>query len=209
MSLTQRRDGGAGNMMQNQGEKGGKSDKSNLNLIAEINESLQNVNDVDKSHFFFINGYISRIKNDDKVFYPACMGNNCKRKVIKETEGWRCETDNKIYASYVPTYMFSARISDSTESFWVSFAREHGNAIMGMTAEEFRDFKESSSEETVQEFFDSLMFKQFNIMVKGRVDSYGGEHRMRYFAAKVFPYNVQAENRALEKRLNLYKNLSH
>lgn len=158
MNLTQRRD----NMQMEkagQGEKGGKSDKSNLNLIAEINESLQDVNDVDQNHFFFINGYISRIKNDDKIFYPACMGDNCKRKVVKDTAGWRCEHCNKTFMSYVPTYMFSARVSDFTESLYVNFAREHGNTIMGMTAEEFRDFREQNSEEKVQEFFDSLLFK--------------------------------------------------
>ena len=38
-------------------------------------------------------------------------------------------------------------------------------------------------------------------MVKGKYEYFNGENRMRYFAVKVFPYNVQAENRAL---LNAY-----
>jgi hypothetical protein len=42
-------------------------------------------------------------------------------------------------------------------------------------------------------------------MVKGKFENFNGESRMRYFAVKVFPHNVQAENRALLKRLDMYK----
>ena len=77
-----------------------------------------------------------------------------------------------------------------------------------MTAEEFRDFKESEPEERVQAYFDSLLFKTFNIMVKGKFEFFNGENRMRFFAVKVFPHNVQAESRALLKRLEIYRCLS-
>jgi hypothetical protein len=77
-----------------------------------------------------------------------------------------------------------------------------------MTAEEFRDFKESETEERVQAYFDSLLFKTFNIMVKGKFEFFNGENRMRFFAVKVFPHNVQAESRALLKRLEIYRCLS-
>jgi hypothetical protein len=74
-----------------------------------------------------------------------------------------------------------------------------------MSAEEFREFKETESEERVQAHFDSLLFKTFNVMVKGKLEVYNQEQRMRFFAVKVFPHNVQAENRALLKRLEIYK----
>lgn len=50
-----------------------------------------------------------------------------------------------------------------------------------------------------------MLFKTFNIMVKGKFEYFNGEMRMRYFAVKVFPHNVQAENRALLRRLDIYK----
>ena len=76
-----------------------------------------------------------------------------------------------------------------------------------MKAEEFKEFKENESEEKVQAYFDSLLFKTFNIMVKGKFEYFNGEMRMRYFAVKVFPHNVQAENRALVRRLDMYKSI--
>jgi len=100
--------------------------------------------------------------------------------------------------------MITAKVSDFTESIFVTFAREHGATLMGMKAEEFKEFKENNSEADVQNYFDSLLFKRFNIMVKGKFEYFNGENRMRYFAIKVFPHNVQAENNALLKRLEMY-----
>ena len=114
------------------GEKGDKKEKaSNLNLISEINESLQDENDTDQYHFFFLNGYVSRIKNDDRIFYPACPTDNCRRKVVEEANGFKCEHCGKTYITFTPTYMITAKISDFTESIYVNFAREHGTALMG------------------------------------------------------------------------------
>ena len=103
--------------------------------------------------------------------------------------------------------MITAKISDFTESIYVNFAREHGTALMGMKAEEFKEFKENHTESEVQNYFDSLNFKPFNIMVKGKYEYFNNEYRMRYFAVKVFPHNVQAENRALLRRLEMYENI--
>lgn len=122
---------------------------SNLNLIVEINESLQEANDTDQYHFFFLNGYISRIKNDERIFYPACKSENCRRKVVEDQTGFRCESCNKTFMDYNPTYMITALISDFSESIYVNFAREHGTSLMGMTAEEFKNFRETESEEKV------------------------------------------------------------
>ena len=196
----QGRESGGDNVRQ---EKGGNS--NNLNLIREISDSLQDENDVDQFHFFFLNGYVSRIKNDDRIYYPACQSENCRRKVIEDSTGYKCEHCGKTYGSYTPTYMITARISDFTDSIYVNFAREHGAALMGMKAEEFKEFKENKSEEEVQAYFDSLLFKPLNIMIKGKFEFFNGENRMRYFAVKVFPHNTGQENRALLKRLEIYK----
>ena len=103
--------------------------------------------------------------------------------------------------------MITAMISDFTESIYVNFAREHGTSLMGMSAEEFKTFKDTQSEATVQKYFDDLLFKSFNIMVKGKYEYFNGENRMRYFAVKVFPHNVVSENKALLSRLDMYKQI--
>ena len=207
ISLTQKpQSRGDGNQGQYKSEME-KTKASNLNLICEINETLQEANDVDKFHFFFLNGYISRIKNDDRIYYPACKSDNCRRKVVEDSNGYRCEHCNKTFNDFNPTFMITAMISDFTESIYVNFAREHGTSLMGMSAEEFKTFKDTQSEATVQKYFDDLLFKSFNIMVKGKYEYFNGENRMRYFAVKVFPHNVVSENKALLSRLDMYKQI--
>lgn len=93
--------------------------------------------------------------------------------------------------------MFRAQISDFTESIQVTFPREQGDKIIGMSAVEFRKFKEENSEETVQKYFDDLLFKSFNVMIKGKFEHYNGETRMKYFSVKVYPHSIANENKAL------------
>lgn len=178
-------------------------------MICEIQETLQTANDVDQFHFFFLNGYISRIKNDDRIYYPACKTDNCRKKVVEDHNGFRCENCGKTNSDFNPTYMFSAMISDFTESIYVNFARDQGTSLMGMSAEAFRKFKENEDEATVQKYFDDLLFKRFNIMVKGKYEYFNGENRMRYFAVKVFPESIQAENKALLSRLDMYNKIGN
>lgn len=67
------------------------------------------------------------------MFYNSCP--DCRKKVVEETVGYRCENCNKVQMKPIPTYMLSARISDTSGSVFVSFPRELGDPIMnGMTA---------------------------------------------------------------------------
>lgn len=117
--------------MSKMGKDPEKAKSSNLNLISEINEALSHENDTDQYHFYFLNGYVSRIKNDERIYYNACMSENCRRKVTTEHDGYRCESCNKNFMTARPTYMITAKISDFTDSIFVNFAREHGAALMG------------------------------------------------------------------------------
>merc|ERR1712110_292701 len=49
---------------------------------------------------FFLNGYVSMIKNDERIYYPACKNENCRRKVTEDGAGYRCENCNRTYETY-------------------------------------------------------------------------------------------------------------
>jgi hypothetical protein len=51
-------------------------------------------NNTNNAKFFKVSGYISRMMNDEKMFYLSCP--ECRKKVIEETVGYRCENCNKI-----------------------------------------------------------------------------------------------------------------
>jgi len=65
--------------------------------------------------FFYVSGVISMLRNDDKTYYLACPDDTCKKKVMEESVGWRCENCNKTYPNCVPTYVITAKIADVSE----------------------------------------------------------------------------------------------
>jgi replication factor A1 len=95
-----------------------------------------------KTELIYVSGYISHMRNDDKTYYLACPTDTCKKKVMEESTGWRCENCNRTYSHCVPTYMLSAKIADLSDNFFVNFYRNEGTSIMGMTAEKLKDLKD-------------------------------------------------------------------
>jgi len=93
---------------------------------------MQDENDIDQCHFFFVNGFVSQLRNDDKLYYLACPSDSCRRKVTEEYNGrFRCEACAKSFITCNPTYMIVAKITDFTDSLYVHFTRENGTALMG------------------------------------------------------------------------------
>ena len=58
------------------------------------------------------------------MYYPACTNPNCRRKVMEDGGHYRCENCGKSDSTFDPTYFFTAKICDFSDSFFVSFARE-------------------------------------------------------------------------------------
>jgi replication factor A1 len=92
--------------------------------------------------FFFVSGFVSYLKNDDKTYYLACPDESCKKKVMEESVGWRCENCNKTYPNCVPTYVLTAKIADVSEQVYISFYRNEGTAVMGLSAEKLKEIKD-------------------------------------------------------------------
>ena len=86
---------------------------------------------------------MQRVLTDDKMMYDACP--DCRKKVQDEPAGYRCENCNKTHSTMVPTYMMNAKISDLSGSIYIQFPRELGDSIIGMSAKEFREYKEQNS----------------------------------------------------------------
>jgi Replication factor-A C terminal domain len=110
--------------------------------------------------------------------------------------------------------MLNAKISDLSGSIYVQFPRELGDAIMGKSAREFRDFKEATADDTeavrnyLQEY---VLNKHHHILIKASTDQYSsargdGEQRFKFYAVKVMPRNINEEDNLLLKRLSIFKN---
>jgi len=122
-----------------------------------------------------MNGYVSRIKNQEKIFYLACPNDNCRKKVEEEGGRFKCNNCDQYYETCKATYMINAKVSDFSSSLYINFTRELGETIMGMPAEVFRTKSAMWNSDETQEFFDSLLFKHYKVVIKARMESYMGE----------------------------------
>lgn len=103
--------------MENAGRK-----KDQLYSIAEMKSCASENEDVlggQRAAFYTITGFVSSILHGEEgnpkpLFYLACP--SCKKKVLDEHNGYKCERCDKIFQDAVPTYNFAVRISDFTDS---------------------------------------------------------------------------------------------
>lgn len=95
---------------------------------------------------------------EDRLFYNACP--TCRKKVLDDLAGYRCENCNKALTSCNPTYTITAKISDFSGSIYVSFISEMGEVIMnGMSATEFKEFKECNGDGVKEWLMQNVEFK--------------------------------------------------
>jgi hypothetical protein len=77
-----------------------------------------------------------------------------------------------------------------------------------MTAQEFKQLKDSGSSDHLRDFITQLSFNQSTLVIKGQMNNYQGqitdENRIRYNGVRIIPYNVKEENQMLLRRLKMY-----
>lgn len=80
-----------------------------------------------------------------------------------------------------------------------------GDLALGISAQEFRKRFENASEDELENFLDSLVFKPMSLLIRTQEDNYGGNTRTRYFAQKLLQRNVVNETKSLLHRMSIYQ----
>lgn len=180
--------------------------------IELVNEIELTVNECQSSGqripMFRFSGMLKGVKKDGRFYYEACLNKDCRKKVEQEGEGqYRCMTCSQTFPDFKPQYMFSAAVQDFTGQMYVTFAGEMGDLVLGMSAQEFRKRFEGCEEEKLEEFLDSLPFKPLNLLLRATQDTYNGNNRVRYFAAKALPRNIADETKSLLHRMAIFEDM--
>ena len=77
----------------------------------------------------------------NNLYYTACPGENCNKKVNDDGDGWRCEKCDRSYPEPVRRYIFSANIADYSGQIWISGFDDIGQLLMGMTADQLDNIR--------------------------------------------------------------------
>ena len=183
---------------------------SNVRLIKEVIENVDNDLGNDPTTKYYINARVEMIKNDPKMVYMACP--SCKKKMQEEDSGYtvfRCERCNMTSTSPVPTYILSVKVGDATGSLWI---RVHGDTALpimnNISAKDFNGILQQPDDAKEQEIKDTLgglAFKEYSISLKPSISEYNGQMSTSYFAQRVFDFSSKKSNDFLIDRLYSYK----
>ena len=78
------------------------------------------------------------------IFYLACQ--TCKKKLTEDPSGYHCEGCQKSYKEAVPTFNFSAKVSDYTRDLMVSIIGEAGESFLGIKATDIFAMKDDTDQ---------------------------------------------------------------
>ena len=102
------------------------------------------------------------------MFYLACP--TCKKKVMNENDGFSCEKCQKVYSDAVPTYNFTAKISDLSDTISVQCMGEVGQAFMGIPATQFYNEIKDDLEQIKAQANDIMMRESMSLVLRAKAD---------------------------------------
>lgn len=137
----------------------------------------------DKADYYNTFATVVHIRTENSV-YKACPAPDCNKKVIDQNTGmYRCEKCNREYDNFKWRLMLSAQIADWTGSQWLTLFHETAEAILGTTADEVGNHKESN--ENYQDCFKQALFHQFLFRLRAKMENYNDETRLKVVVQSV------------------------
>lgn len=173
----------------------------NYKTFSQVGE--ENLGLGEKPDYFTLRCATVSMVRDKNLYYPGCASGDCFKKVIQNDNGWRCEKCNKTFPSPQYRYMPSICFSDFSGQGWLSMFDELGREFFGKTANELNEMMEEN-EEAGKAFLKTLFFKQFNVKVQAKADSWQGDTRVRFNAMSVTPVNYAAGAHELAQLIAAY-----
>lgn len=150
--------------------------KDEIKMIAQIKS--ENIG-VDDTAYFTIKGTVVHIRQENFA-YPACISENCSKKVTPSDDKWRCERCEKTHDRAQYRFIMSVDVSDHTGHTWVSCFDDSARLIMGRSADELMEMKERE-DGSFEEAFDAANCRKMVFRCRAKMDSYGEQPRYASF----------------------------
>lgn len=165
------------------GTAGGRSDP--LKTIVQVKDESLGMSET--TDYFTTKATIIYVKQDT-FSYPACLSLDCNKKVVEEEPGeWRCARCEKSHPKPEHRYIMSVNVSDHTGQIWLSCFDDVGRLIMGMTADQLMELRDTD-DKAASEVFQDANCKTWMFKCRAKMDNYQDQQRyksaLRSFAAE-------------------------
>ncbi|KAJ9093583.1 hypothetical protein QFC19_008312 [Naganishia cerealis] len=161
-----------------------------MKTIGQIKD--ENIGMSDKQEYFSTKATVSFIKQES-FSYPACP--TCNKKVVEESDGWRCEKCDAVYPQPLHRYILNLSVMDHTGHIWVTAFNEAAESVVGKTANEVVELREADEAQAAH-VFQTALGKTFVLQCSAKQDSYNDQMRIRYSVrrASEIDYKTEAHN---------------
>lgn len=100
------------------------------------------------------------------MYYHACTV--CKKKVLEDHAGFRCENCQRTYPESNLNYNFSVRVGDYSDTMYVQCMGEVGDAFVGMNAKDFHAIS-LENPEAVKKMLYRRMFLDHTVLIRANL----------------------------------------
>ena len=153
------------------GVAGGRSDP--MKTILQVKE--ENLGMSETVDYFSTKATIIYAKQESFA-YPACLSEDCNKKVIEMDGGWRCERCDKTHPKPEYRYILSLNVSDHTGQIWLSCFDDVARLIMGMSADQLTELKDND-EKAAGEVFQEANCKTWVFKCRAKMDNFQDQQR--------------------------------
>eukprot|EP00117_Sycon_ciliatum_P047689 scpid61187/ scgid34036/ Replication protein A 70 kDa DNA-binding subunit; Replication factor A protein 1; Single-stranded DNA-binding protein len=174
------------------GGGGGGGHTNVFKVLSQIKD--ENLGYSDKPDYFSTMATILYLKKDN-CLYQACPADDCKKKVLEDNGGYRCEKCDKTYPDFKYRLLLSCNVGDFSSNQWVTSFNEQAELFLGKSAAELGELK--SMEEEYDEAFAQATWKRYDVRVRAKTDTYQDETRVRCVCMSATPVDVKAASRRL------------
>ncbi|KAG2229080.1 putative replication factor-A protein 1 [Thamnidium elegans] len=173
------------------GSMGGESvvaPKLTLQQVKEDNLGMHG-----KPDYFSFRGTVAFIKTENPA-YPGCP--TCKKKVLMEENGWRCEKCQKTYPTPDYKYILTCSVQDSTSQIFLNGFDDIGLILLNMDANRLIALKDSDLAAS-NLVFNKALYKTYNFKVRAKEEVYNDTSRIKFQALEAKPIDFIKESKEM------------
>ncbi|KAI8070318.1 putative replication factor-A protein 1 [Gongronella butleri] len=148
----------------------------------------------ERHDYFTTRATVALIKHDVSVAYPGCP--ECRKKMVQESVGWRCEKCDKSYDQPEYRYMLQCRLEDATSHVYANAFDEVSLTLLGVTANEAIALREND-EAAFNHLFSNAAHRMYNMKIRAKQEVYNDQARVRYNLFEVSPVDFVKDGRDL------------
>ena len=181
-----------------EGGMGGGDFSTNWKCFSEIKN--ENIGDGEKAYYFTSKGTVTFLRKEN-CMYKACPTETCNKKLIDQGNGmFRCEKCSKEFPNYKWRMILLANLTDYSDNQWTTCFQETAELLLGKSADELGDMRESN-ETAFDQVFQDAMFKSYIFKLRAKVETYNDESRLKTICVNATPVDWQEQSQRLVEEI--------